>query len=181
MTEREDNRNRCKLMLGAVTRAVRTFPLSAEDSEDLIQEAMVRLAGNSDRLPDSPAVLASFCWTTARRTVIDHLRIVARRAPYQCVWVYVDTVGGGDGDSDDTTLSVVPEDVPVELDPFIGDHVAGFLARLSTRHRQTLVLCANGYSYEEIGEATGANKGTVRSRIHYARKRAERELKPLLA
>ena len=41
--------------------------------------------------------------------------------------------------------------------------------------RHALVMHANGYSYEEIANATNANIGTVRSRIHYGRKRA-REL-----
>lgn len=36
---------------------------------------------------------------------------------------------------------------------------------------RSLWLYAEGYDYGEIAEATGARTGTVKSRIHYARKR----------
>lgn len=181
MTGREDNRERCRVMLEVVTRAVRSFVLPPDDTEDLIQDAMILLLRCYDRLPAPPAALASFARTTARRVVFDHLRMVSRRASHQCRWVYVDTVGGGDDDADQALVSVVPADAGTEVDPFVAEHVRQFLAGLSDSHREALLLCASGYSYDSIAEVTGASKGTVRSRIHYARKRADRELKPLLA
>jgi RNA polymerase sigma-70 factor (ECF subfamily) len=49
------------------------------------------------------------------------------------------------------------------------------LDALSPAHREALVLAfIEGLSYEEICGITGANLGTVRSRIHYA-KRALRD------
>lgn len=41
---------------------------------------------------------------------------------------------------------------------------------------RSLWLYAEGYDYGEIAEATGARTGTVKSRIHYARKRLKRLL-----
>lgn len=43
--------------------------------------------------------------------------------------------------------------------------------KLSPAMLQTLLLHCEGYTYEEIAKITGANIGTVRSRLHHARKR----------
>ena len=180
MTGKDQNAERYKIMLQAATMAVRSYGLSAEDAEDLIQEAMVRLLQHLDRLPDKSRVLASFSRITAKRTVIDYFRAVARRTPYENRMMFVDTVGEGETTASHSVLSVVASYTPGETDPYRDDFIAEFLARLTKRHRQTLILCATGYTYKEIAEATGVSRGTVRSRIHYARKRAQRELKPLL-
>lgn len=47
------------------------------------------------------------------------------------------------------------------------------LGKLSEPLRQVLVLHSEGFSYREIALLTGANIGTVRSRLHYARKKAK--------
>jgi RNA polymerase sigma-70 factor (ECF subfamily) len=55
------------------------------------------------------------------------------------------------------------------------DEVQRGLHAISPEHREVLVLCYfDRMSYAEIAEATGASLGTVRSRIHYA-KRALRD------
>lgn len=46
------------------------------------------------------------------------------------------------------------------------------LSEMSPALKQVLMLHAEGYSYMEIGELTKTNVGTVRSRLHYARKKA---------
>ena len=55
------------------------------------------------------------------------------------------------------------------------------IAELPEERRIVIVLRdIEGLSYEEIAEATGANIGTVMSRLHYARKRMQELLKPIL-
>ena len=45
------------------------------------------------------------------------------------------------------------------------------LGKISAEHREVLMLCFfEGMSYEEIAGATGSTLGTVRSRIHYAKR-----------
>ncbi|HEY9871057.1 MAG TPA: sigma factor-like helix-turn-helix DNA-binding protein [Candidatus Obscuribacterales bacterium] len=53
------------------------------------------------------------------------------------------------------------------------------LDRLSEPLAKVLVLHVQGLSFKEIAELTGANIGTVRSRLHYARKRARQLMKKL--
>ena len=53
------------------------------------------------------------------------------------------------------------------------------LIRDMARHdiaMRSLLLYAEGYDYGEIARATGVRTGTVKSRIHYARKRLKRML-----
>ncbi len=51
------------------------------------------------------------------------------------------------------------------------------LATLPESHRQCVILCdVNGYSYQEIADELGIPKGTVMSRLFYARKRLQAEL-----
>lgn len=66
---------------------------------------------------------------------------------------------------------------PAEGDPLIdkADLLRG-LDSISREHREALVLCfLEDMSYEEISQVTGVSLGTVRSRIHYA-KRALRSI-----
>lgn len=65
----------------------------------------------------------------------------------------------------------------VDLD--VMPRLMAVLAALSEPLRQVLVLHTEGYSYEEIAEMTMVPLGTVRSRMHYARKAARKMLKDL--
>jgi len=66
---------------------------------------------------------------------------------------------------------------PEHLQSYFGSSVREVLKLLKEEHRNALVLFAAGYAYEEIAEMTGAKCGTVRSRLHYARKQAQELLK----
>jgi len=53
----------------------------------------------------------------------------------------------------------------------------GALGKLTALHREVLVLkFLEDMSYEEMGEVIGCNPGTVKSRIHYAKKSLRRAL-----
>lgn len=67
------------------------------------------------------------------------------------------------------TYIVRKEDIEVDLMP----RLKNMLGKLNKSLRQVLVLHSEGFSYREIGAMTNTNIGTVRSRLHYARKRAE--------
>lgn len=53
------------------------------------------------------------------------------------------------------------------------------LDRLSEPLRKVLVLKVKGMSYKEIAELAGVSIGTVRSRLHYVRKRARMMLQEM--
>lgn len=59
----------------------------------------------------------------------------------------------------------------------IRERVGAAIERLPEVQRETLILReVEGLSYQEIAEALGISKGTVMSRLHYARKKVQRIL-----
>src|SRR5262249_5741969 len=76
---------------------------------------------------------------------------------------------------EEDNLSAAPEDEDDFTEEDAGQ-VHAALDRLSPEHREVLVLrFLEGMSYEDIARVTGGQLGTVRSRLHYA-KRALRGL-----
>lgn len=71
-------------------------------------------------------------------------------------------------------------DVPVEEQSVGADleHIREHLTLLSTPHREALVLrFIEDLSYDEIARVTGSSVGTVRSRIHYAKRALRRAIR----
>lgn len=63
----------------------------------------------------------------------------------------------------------------------IGERVAQAIAELTPDHRAVILLReVEGLSYEEISRVMQCSKGTVMSRLHYARKKLQKKLKDLL-
>jgi RNA polymerase sigma-70 factor (ECF subfamily) len=78
------------------------------------------------------------------------------------------------GDDGEETVRELPSPFPGPREEAEGrqsaDALQEALSRLSPEHREAIVLrCIEDMSYEEIAEATGANLGTVKSRINRAR------------
>ncbi|GIW43823.1 MAG: RNA polymerase sigma factor [Candidatus Binatia bacterium] len=63
----------------------------------------------------------------------------------------------------------------------IGSRVAEAISELTPYHRAVILLReVEGLSYEEISRVMQCSKGTVMSRLHYARKKLQSKLKDLL-
>ncbi len=111
-----------------------------------------------------------------RSAATDAARAAARARAYVsttfdgspgCVWERADELGmvylngrHGTIESADRELDGIPQLVTM-------------LRELTEPIREVLLLYASGCSYKQIASATGAKVGTVRSRLHYARKRAK--------
>jgi RNA polymerase sigma-70 factor (ECF subfamily) len=64
----------------------------------------------------------------------------------------------------------------------IGERVRAAIDELTPEHRAVILLReVEGLSYEEIARVMQCAKGTVMSRLHYARKKLQTALKDLLA
>jgi RNA polymerase sigma-70 factor (ECF subfamily) len=68
-----------------------------------------------------------------------------------------------------------------EAEPTFGqddlDHLRKAMGLLSREHREVVALrFVEGMSYEEIGQVTDSNVGTVRSRLYYAKKRLREDI-----
>lgn len=147
-----------------------------QDQDDLLQDALLKvLRSKSFR----SGFGSGWLYSVARSTVIDaYKRRVRERRHYSA---YVDSCGlvcEGDGDGEDNQNNVIYHStyfdryhdvVPEDL-----DEMPEILASLSFEHQEVLLLYANGLTYQEIAHVVGLKVGTVRSRVHYARKKAHK-------
>lgn len=135
------------------------------DVEDLIQEVLLKLVASNEYI-ELDSIQA---WTTviARNTAIDSLRQKRRIRRYEDIHATA-------------RLNKLADS---ELPPFqIADRERDFdskcelaiaLNGLPPPQRSVLALHAAGYSYSEIAREQKICLGTVRSRIHYAKNKAQ--------
>jgi len=129
----------------------------AEDAEDISQEVFVR-AYTKLRTFDTRKKLSNWILAIASHLCIDHLR---RKKPlYLDDQDYAEWVGSGED---------APEDQVLREER--GSEIRKLLASLPPKYRNILILRYwHEMSYAEIGEATGLADGTVKTRLHRARR-----------
>ena len=147
-----------------------------DDALDIVQEAFTKAYQGLDRFQGN-ASFYTWVYRIAMNLCIDQQRRDRRMTP-----VPLDT-------PDRPEESVLPpEDGPTPNSPF--DHASDVqlrgrlrdaIAELTPEHRAVILLReVEGLSYEEISEALDVPKGTVMSRLHYARRQLQARLGGLL-
>ena len=130
---------------------------SPEIVEDLVQEIWLAIYRGLPRLRDVSR-FRSWAFRIARDRIYREYR--RRKMPVQ-------PLADGDGEMEELT-GAGESTVALALD---GEALKRGLDTLSPEHREVLVLCFfEEMSYEEIARVTNTTLGTVRSRIHYARR-----------
>jgi RNA polymerase sigma-70 factor (ECF subfamily) len=150
---------------------------SREDAEDVAQETFVKAYLS---LPDFKGESSFYTWLyrIAYNMAIDFRRRSNRR-------------GGAAVEFDESRVEGVADESLTLQNRFGTPHelmirkeesqqIQKVLAELSEEHRAVVTLREiDGMSYEEIAEVIGVSKGTVMSRLHYARKRLQQGLAAL--
>lgn len=150
---------------------------SKEDAEDIVQEAFVKayLSLKNFRQDSS---FYTWIYRVAYNMTIDFKRKVGRRSEFLAI---------GDRDigdiSSDTDLEVMGR-IPDPHHNMERQEIAGAIdkamTKLSDDHRAVIMMReVDGLSYGEIAEAINVSKGTVMSRIHYAKKYLQKVLKEI--
>jgi len=123
------------------------------DAWDVLQKTWLRVVRHLRSLKD-PRAFPCWLYTTARNTAIDHGRI-----RQNLVW-----------QSDRLEDAAEPDDdAQFETDDAEAVHAA--MVKLTPAHREVLTLFfLEDLSVEEIGQVVGAPQGTIKSRLHYARR-----------
>lgn len=148
-----------RLMQGPIRAFARRMMRDAHLGDDAAQEIFLRMwRGLRKHEPRGRFIAWSF--TVARNTCIELLRR-EKRTP---IPVEVDETPGHD-ESQSTTLRHV---------------VAEALNNLEEPYRSTFLLRETGLAYEEVAETLSCPIGTVRSRLHEARRRLQAALQPVL-
>jgi len=140
--------------------------------EDIAQEAMIKLLKRKgDREPT-----IGWLYKTVRSAAYDAGRRHQREAQHCCSFIDTEQFRGvcelADDDGYVFTGGTYLPQREEEHDPDLLPRLKEMLLQLTEPLRDVLVLYADGLTYEQIAERTRTKIGTVRSRIHYARKRA---------
>ncbi len=132
------------------------------DAWDALQRTWIAAHRNLRRLRD-PGALRPWLYRLARNQAASHLRREWRHRARVDDQADPDALGAGDWTPD--------------LDQAERVHAA--LATLSLPHREVLTLhFLEQMPLEEIAQVTGSPVGTVKSRLHYARRTLRRRLEP---
>jgi len=137
---------------------------NAADAEDVAQDAFVRAYANLASLRDAQLFRAWVC-RIVRRLALNSVRADTRAR-------LRDEQAAG------AALDIVDVEVLAEEREFRG-RVRREIERLPEKLREVLLLCAvEGLGSGAVGELLGIPEGTVRSRLHLARKQLLRAMSP---
>lgn len=154
---------------GPARRFIRKLIGTSDVEDDIIQNAFFALYMNLERL-DEGEKLRPFLFRVLRNQCYDELRAQGR---YQ--WVSVDADG-------DDTLESIPAEAHTQPEEnvhwlMLYSQVQYAIEQLPEQQRQTLLLYTTAeLSYAEIAEVMNTSVGTVKSRLHYAKRNLVRLL-----
>lgn len=144
---------------------------SHADAEEVVQETWLRVVRKVATL-DDPGAFRGWLYRIARNLALSRLR---RRHPEVAL--------GADPDADEAPVPpelIEPEGADLDLLRSLDvRRVHAGLEALTPAHREVLTLrFLEDLPYEEIAEVVGTSVGTVRSRIHYARRSLRTAIDP---
>jgi RNA polymerase sigma-70 factor, ECF subfamily len=147
-----------------------------DDALELTQETFVKAFENLEKFKGE----SSF-YTWLYRIVVNLAIDYRRRDRRQATVSLADRPGGGE-DIEATLPS------QISSDPYhqtrakeIGERVAKAIDELTPDHKAVILLReVEGLSYEDISRVMQCSKGTVMSRLHYARKKLQSKLRDCL-
>jgi RNA polymerase sigma-70 factor (ECF subfamily) len=147
---------------------------SREDAEDIVQESFVKAYLSLGEFRNQSAFY-TWLYRIVYNMAIDFKRKMVRRGGDTLEY---DEVSGTAGSEELAGRVAGPHEAIVEKEQRA--RIARVVAELSPEHRAVIVLReVEGLSYDEIARVTGVTKGTVMSRLHYARKRMQGALHDL--
>lgn len=142
------------------------------DVDDIVQMTFIALYRNLTRI-DPPETLRPYVYKIARNQCIDELR---RQGRYE-VEELEDEYTTGNVRVSFTGGQPVPEDAVHWM--LVQMEVMDIIDGLPEHHRQTLILYAEqNLSVKEIALTMDVSEGTVKSRLHHARKTLKARLHP---
>jgi RNA polymerase sigma-70 factor, ECF subfamily len=160
-----------------VRRFIRRLIGRSDVEDDITQNAFFALYKNLNRL-DEGAKLRPFVFRVVRNQCYDELR---RQGRYDVVSLDDDVSGYSDEDGgwSVAVASEAPQPDEATYWMMVFSEVQEAIQQLPELQRQTLLLYTEAnLSYVEIADAMAVNIGTVKSRLHHAKRGLVRRLSP---
>ena len=133
---------------------IRRLVVDEEDAWDILQETWVKVLQGIGSL-QNPGSFAAWLYSIARHSAMDHFR--GRYAEVQTE------------EADEKALAEIPDDNSPDFDD--AERVHRGLGLISLAHREALTLFfLEDFSIEEIASILNVSPGTVKSRLHYAKR-----------
>ena len=156
--------------------------LNREDAEDMVQETFVRLYTGFEQLHRKSSFHA-WVLSIIHNLCRDLLRAKQRRLPLNLMALDLYARNRAPCEHAVVEASGYPGDPSRHLDVIEqATAIESSLHRLSADQRAVVVLHhVENLSYQQIADITGANLGTVRSRLHYGRLKLRMMLEPYFA
>jgi len=144
---------------------------NGDDAMDVVQETFVRAHRNLGSFLGESSFY-TWLYRIAINVGIDFRRRQARRAEVLQPEPIDEAV-------DDAERTPEPR---VEMERHeLGERIASAIDELTPEHKAAIILREiEGLSYEDISKVMQCSKGTVMSRLHYARKKLQAKLRDLL-
>ena len=145
---------------------------SREDAEDIVQESFVKAYLALKKFKGDSSFY-TWLYRIVYNLAIDYKRKIQRR-------------GGIASEYDESVMSGVKDGPHSQLESpdrslergEVAEQISAALSELTEQHRTIVLLReVDGLSYDEIAKIVGVKKGTVMSRLHYARKKLQESLK----
>ena len=134
------------------------------DAEDLIQETLLKAFSNRNKFEDGTN-LKAWIYTIMKNTFITNYQRLTRRKTFI--------------DHSDNLFHINSSSVKIENDAvrkFTGSDIDGALDRLDETYKVPFNMFFKGYKYHEIADHLNIPIGTVKNRIHIARKELKESL-----
>lgn len=156
-------------VMAKIKRILSSMGVVMPELEDLAQEVCIKLIGCRVRVN-----YKSWLTVVARNVVADFYRREYRRVEgirRSKESMASDDIVSASKEETDSRLSSVPNPAKDILEFDFKEAIVQEFARLEAHQRQTMYLYIEGVPYDQIAALTKAPVGTVRSRIHYGKRK----------
>lgn len=156
-------------VMAKIKRILSSMGVVMPELEDLAQEVCIKLIGCRVRVN-----YKSWLTVVARNVVADFYRREYRRAEgisRNTEFVDFDGIVSASKEETDSKLTSVPNPRREVLEFDFKEAIVQEFSRLEAHQRQTMYLYVEGVPYDQIAALTKAPVGTVRSRIHYGKRK----------
>lgn len=156
--------------IGKMTKTLRPFAMrltkDAEDANDLLQETAMKAFLNRDKFSDGTN-LKAWLYTIMKNTFITNYQRMVRRNTFIDTTDNLHYINSSDALTENLAFST-----------FAMRDINQAIERLDENFKRPFLMHFNGYKYHEIAEQLSIPIGTVKNRIHIARKELKDNLKP---